>query len=305
MSDENVGTEFKIKQNEPTRNEKLATQLEMREVNRTEYRASKKELIFKEEENFSEIVLQKCSGRGDFFEIPDRSALIYYHHVLSRLKVKNVKFESDADSFFEQYKIGRIRVRGTSIVRKRIKTVGFYGNEYIVGTKLIFVLNRTFTKEQMRALERKEAKRRLDLNKTVEVKNGSPLFYRNLAELLKWFHVVCSSKLTKFQSQTNGVRIVTLVDDIMARYLHSTDLPDEQAESRRNDWIEIRRLLYKLKYEIHIIDVAKIWTPETCIKIFEQNEELIRLAGIELSNILKKGNIGNENADKKEVDSEK
>lgn len=264
--------------------EKLRTTI----LKRDAYRAMKRDLIGMEEENVGEIVLQKCSGEGDYFEIAEHSALIYYYYVVRALKIKGVRFEADCDSFFEQYKIGRIRVRNVSGVRERIKRVGMYGGEHVMMGRIVFMLKKSLTKEQLKALKRKESKRRLDLNKTVEIEHAAPLFYRNLAEMIRNLHVICSSKLNKLASQTNGVRMVTLVDDTMSKYLHSTDLPEGRWEERREDWAQIRRNLYKLKYEIQIIDIAKLWAPEICLDKFEQNDELIKLANMNLIKIMGK-----------------
>ena len=153
--------------------------------------------------------------------------------------------------------------------------------------KLIFVLKKPISRDKMESLKKREAKRRLDLNKTIEIKHADPLFYRNLAEMIHWLHINCSSKMEKLNSQTNGARMVTLADGIMAKYLHSTDLPDGSKEGRKEDWIQIRKMVYKLKYEVQIVDIAKIWTPEVCVKLFEQVGELLRLANANLSKMLK------------------
>ena len=262
-------------------------ELEKLELERKTYRALKRDLIGMEEENVSEIVLQKCSGRGNWFEIADHSALIYYYYVIQVLKIKNVRFEADYDSFFEQYKIGRIRVRGLDGVRERIKKADLYGGEHVITGRMVFMLKKPLTKEKLRILEKREAKRRLNLNKTVEITHSDPLFYRNLSEMVQNLHVICSSKLNKLASQTNGARMVTLADEIMAAYLHSTDLPAEKLAERREDWALIRKNLYKMKYEIQIIDVARLWSPEICLKKFEQNDELLKLASANLARIMK------------------
>lgn len=263
-----------------------AEELENLELERSTYRSLKRDLIGIEEENVSEIILQKCSGRGNWFEIADHSALIYYYYVIQVLKKKGVRFEADYDSFFEQYKIGRIRVRGVDAVRIRIKRAMVYGREYVTTGRLVFVLNKPLTKEKLKILERREAKRRLNLNKTVEIEHSDPLFYRNLAELSKWLHQICSSRLDKLTSQTNGARIVTLVDGIMTKYLHSTDVPKDKLKAREDDWTEIRRQVYQLKYEIQNIDAIRMWPPEVCLKVFEQNNELLKLANSNLAKIL-------------------
>lgn len=153
-------------------------------LERNTYRSLKRDLIGIEEENVGEVILQKCSGRGDWFEIADHSALIYYYYVIQVLKIKNVRFEADYDSFFEQYKIGRIRVRGVDRVRERMEKVGLYGGEHVINNRVVFVLKKSLTKDKLRILEKREAKRRLNLNKTVEIAHSDPLFYRNLAEMM-------------------------------------------------------------------------------------------------------------------------
>lgn len=78
-----------------------ARELEKREFDRKTYRVLKRDLIGVEEENTGEIIMQKCAGKGDWFEIADNSALIYYYYVCQVLKVKNLRFEDDYNSFYE------------------------------------------------------------------------------------------------------------------------------------------------------------------------------------------------------------
>ncbi len=270
----------------PTREEQFAAELERCELDRTTYRSLKRDLIGIEEENCGEIILQKCSGKGDWFEIADHSALMYYYYVCQPLKIKDIRFEDDYDSFFDQYKIGRIRVRGVGTVRKRIQQAKLYNSEYVVTGRMVFVLKKPFSKDRIATMKKREAKRRLNLNKTIEIKHADPLFYRNLIELMKWLHRCCSSKMDKLNSQTNGVRMVTLADGIMAKYLHSTDLSDDNNEGRKDDWIQIRKMIYQLKYEIQIVDMAGIWGPDICVRLFEQNNELLKLASGNLRKVM-------------------
>lgn len=274
-----------------TKEEQLADELVRQELDRKVYRSLKRDLIGIEEENYGEVILQKCSGKGDWFEIADHSALIYYYYVIQVLKIKNIRFEDDYDSYYEQYRIGRIRVRGVDTVRKRLKDANMYYGEHVLMGRIVFILKKPLSKDKMRILEKRESRRRMNLNKTIEVEHSSPLFYRNLAELDKWLHQVCSSKLGKLASQTNGVRMVTLADEMMAKYLHSTDLPGNKIEAREDDWKEIRKRIYKLKYEIQIIDIVGLWSPEVCLKAFEKNDILLKLANENLIKIVdeKKG----------------
>ena len=245
--------------------EEAVKDLERLKLERNVYRALKRDLIGMEQENLSEIVMLKCSGEGDWFEMADHSALIYYYMVCQPLKLKNIRFEADYDSYFEQYKIGRIRTRGTDVVRNRLKQAEMYDGEYVTTGRIFFKLKKALGKDKISMLEKREAKRRMNLNKTVEIKHADPLFYRNLAAMLHKLHIDCSSKLDKLTSQTNGARIVALVDKIMATYLHSTDVPEENLEIRENDWREIRKDIYQMKYEIQILDIAGKWAPDQCI----------------------------------------
>ena len=263
-----------------------AKAVETTALDRNTYRALKRDLIGIEEENLGEIILQKCSGEGDWFEIADHSALIYYYLVCQPLKVKNIRFEADYDSFFEQYKIGRIRTRGSDGVRKRLKTVGQYGGEHVVHGRVVFVLKKSLPKDKMRIFEKRESERRLTLNKTVEIAHADPLFYRNLSAMMQHLHQTCGSKLDKLTSQTNGARIITVIDKMMATYLHMTDLPADHLEARKADWTEIRKSVYDLKHEIQIIDIIQKWSPEICVRLFEQNEELLSLANKNLIKVI-------------------
>ena len=255
-------------------------------LERDKYRALKRDLIGIEKSNVGEIILQKCSGKGPWFEIADHSALIYYYYVCQTLKIKKVKFEDDYDSFFEQYSIGRIRTPNPSVVRERLREVELYGREYLMNGRIVFVLKQSLTAKKLETLEKKEAKRRMDLNKTVEIEHSDPLFYRNLADLTWRLHQMCSSKLGKLASQTNGARIVSLADGVMADYLHSTDLKKTDLNGRIEDWKKIRSKIYHLKYEIQILDVNKMWSMEVCLPIFERIIMLKKLANHNLSSLL-------------------
>lgn len=276
-----------VKSKELTLEERTRKALEGVVLDRNEYRALKRDLIGIETENVGEIILQKCSGKGEWFEMADHSALLYYYYVCQVLKIKNVRFEDDYDSFYEQYKIGRIRTRSADTVRERIKKAEIYSSEHVLNNRLVFVLKRPLNRDKMKALEKKEVKRRINLNKTVEVAHSDPLFYRNLSELLKRFHRICSNKLDKLSSQTNGARIVTLADGMMADYLHSTDLPETNRKERIEDWKTIRHKVYLLKYEIQILEIAGLWSMEVCLQVFEKVMELKKSAEVNLAKALK------------------
>ena len=65
-----------------------ARKIEEAEIDRKVFRALKRDLIGMERENKGEIVLQKCAGKGDWFEIAEHSALLYYYYVLRVLKAR-------------------------------------------------------------------------------------------------------------------------------------------------------------------------------------------------------------------------
>lgn len=270
-------------------------------LDRNAYRAAKRELIGLEEENTGEIMLQKCAGEGDWFEVADNSALIYYYYVCQVLKIKGIRFEDDYDSFYEQYRIGRIRVRGADTMRNRLQKVGLYDGEHIVHGRIVFPLLKPLTKERMKILREKEAKRRLKLNQTIAVEQLDPLFYRDLSMLLKTLHHNCSSKMNKATSQTNGERIMTLVDGVMETYLHMADLPKSRQDEVIEDWKEMRHKLYHLKYEIQILEIARIWSLETCLRAFEAVIQLKKLAEKNLMKALKEKEKGGENGKQEEV----
>ena len=92
--------------------------------------------------------------------------------------------------------------------------------------------------------------------------------------------------MTKLDSQTVGARIVTLTDAIMAKYFHSADLPKGKTKEAVKDWTEIRALIYQLKYEIQITDVANIWEVERCAKYYERIITLKRRAEGNLERLL-------------------
>lgn len=259
----------------------------MKEIDSKTYHTEKRKLIKIEEENYDYIILLKRSGKGNWYEMADNSALAYYYFVCEPLKIKDIKFSADYNSFYEQYKIGKIAANGLETTRNRIKKAGLYEREYEVDNRTYFVLKKPITKEQMETLTKKEIKRRIKLNKTIEVTHSAPIFYRDLTEMMIRLHQICSSKMTKLSSETNGVRIVTLADSIMRHYLHSTDLSETAADKRIEDWTKIREEIYQLKYEIQIADIAKIWSPELCLELFEEDMELLKQTNQMLGSLLK------------------
>ncbi len=58
-----------------TKEEQLADELVRQELDRKVYRSLKRDLIGIEEENYGEVILQKCSGKGDWFEIAASAVL--------------------------------------------------------------------------------------------------------------------------------------------------------------------------------------------------------------------------------------
>lgn len=134
LNNTNKSQEFQLSK----RDEERAMELEQTVLNNDTARSFKRDLITIEKENHDAVVMLKCSSKGDWFEIAERSVLIYYYYILRPLKLKTRGIEANHDSFYAQYRIGGLRVRGIEGVHNKLRRAGLYENEHAVTGKMFF-----------------------------------------------------------------------------------------------------------------------------------------------------------------------
>ena len=217
-----------------------------------------------EEENCDKIIMIPCGGNNGWYEIAENSALIYYYRVCETLKLK-VNFGPDTDSFYSPYEIGRIRVRSPEAVKKRIQNAGYLKGHAIKNYCHIFTLDVKLKKEDLAWLKAKEFSRREENLGLVKINYGDPTLHHDMVEVSARLHKLCSSNLDRISGQTNGFRIVEMIDGMILRYYRMCD----GKESTFDDvtWQLFLDETNELLYEIELLSEVKLWSYETCVGI--------------------------------------
>lgn len=233
-------------------------------IERREYDGLKRRCIEFEKKNCDSILIIPCSGDKGWCEMGDRSAILYKYFVCEKIGA-NVTLADDYDSFFLQYRLGRVRTRGFSLVKKRIKASGLYASELTHDKCVMVKLKRKFTPEEMLELEKEELARQLALNEIVKIKPLDPMLYQAIVELAARIHRMAFRHMDKVSSATNGRRVVALADSMQRDYLiFSEQYAKLSPTERLRRWQKMLRDLELIRLELQIIATNKIWNRNKC-----------------------------------------
>lgn len=223
-------------------------------VTNKQFRALKKKLITTEKNNFSQIILIPRAGEKtkdkDWYEIADNSALLYYYAVCVPLG-ETVNFVADTNSYFYQYEVGLICMNGMNRLRLLLKKAKLYQEEKRIGDFYIFRLSKQFKKKELEAFKQEELKRRKENNQIIPVTFADPELYQSIRKASEDLHRICNDHMSRLAGETNGVRIVTLIDKIFANYTSLCSL-DNPVNSPLAYWKVIYEDIEKLSIEIQI-----------------------------------------------------
>ena len=233
-----------------------------------EYRATKRKLKELEKKNCQKIIAIPCSGDQGWYEIAERSALIYYYEVCQKLDTKN-KFLADNHSYYDQYEIGYMRSKGVDIIRERIKQAGLYLSESETNNIYTFNLNAKFSNQKLATLKKREHGRRLNNLTPIQANNLDPELHHLLSTSATRLHRICGSRLDKLSSRINGTKIINLIDSLLIKYHQTTMLSKHHCKRIRSQLESMRKDIYQLILEVKILGEAKLWDLELCASISE------------------------------------
>ncbi|MBR2543521.1 hypothetical protein IKF03_02920, partial [Candidatus Saccharibacteria bacterium] len=236
------------------------------------YRELKDKLIVAEKTNYNKILIIPCSGNKGWYEMAENSALIYYYKICEALNLK-VNFESDQDSYYHPYELGRIRLRSPELIKTRIKSANLLKDAKEKNHCYAFALNLNLTKKDLLNLKALELKRREENRSLVKINFSDPIFHFHLIESAHRLHESCSSKLDKLSSQQNGARLVNLIDSIILKY-YQTPKIDRQL------YAEFLEKINQIIYEVQLLSETRLWGAETSSSVISPI--------LELKNLLKK-----------------
>ncbi|MBR2658718.1 hypothetical protein IKD57_02345 [Candidatus Saccharibacteria bacterium] len=245
-----------------------STDTEVGVVSRKEYEKLKRRAIRFEPTNFGFILVIPCEGEHDWCEMSDYSALYYKYYVCEQLGVP-VRMTDDLDSFYTQYEIGRVRVKGYNSVRKRLEKLGMLKAEETRDRCVIFQLNKKFTKTEREGFLEEEKEKQANANRIVRVEFSDPALYQKMVEAATRLHRVCMRRMDKLASITNGKRMVELADDMIRGYYDMSAMDQNDKEKIMAGWHKLQKQATQLLVEMQIVASLKLWTRENCIEIAE------------------------------------
>lgn len=221
-----------------------------------------------EKTNYDSLIIIPCSGDKGWHEFAEHSALFYYYDVVESLKLKH-HFFADTMSFYDQYEIGYMRTLSIDSIRTNLKRAKLYKSEETKSFFTIFKLNKTYSLEDIKALESKEQARRLENLTVNEAVNLDPELHQILTNLAIRLHRLCNGKLDKLSSQTRGVEIINLIDNVLVEYHQITMMKGLPKSTIAAKFTDMRKEIYQLIFLIKVLGEAKVWDLEICISISE------------------------------------
>ena len=266
------------------------------EISMKRYRQYKLKLRSLERANYDTVMMIPCSGSKNWHELAEHSALIYSYEVCDKLRYK-VKFYADTLSAYDQYKIGYIRSLGTEAIRENLKKMGLYKSELKEGDLVIFQLNTRYSQEKIQELYNAEMARRQKNLLPEATGLLNPELYRILIQLSQKLHGLCSRRLDKLSSQTNGADIVRLIDGMLEMYFQVALMSSKPTPRIIEKYTEMRKAIYALMVKIRVLGETSLWDLALCSKTTELMMRARDIIEKELTTLLKDKKM---NSNKKE-----
>ena len=233
-----------------------------------QYRNIKRNLEEMEKTNYDSIIIIPCSGDKGWHEFAEHSALFYYYDVCKKLKL-NHRFFADTMSFYDPYQIGYMRTLSPDSIRTNLKRAKLYKTEETKSFFTIIKLNKTYTVEEIRALEKIEHERRLKNLTVEEAVNLDPELHQILANLAIRLHRLCNNNLDKLSASARGVEIIDLIDNLLVEYHQITMMKHLPKSTIAAKFVNMRKEIYQLIFIIKVLGEAKLWDLEICVSVSE------------------------------------
>ncbi len=237
-----------------------------------EYRQLKRVIKALEATNYDKIIVATCDGKEGWRDIAEHSALIYYYAVREKLSGKRKsKFMSDDSSFYVKYDIGYMRTKGLNAVRDNLIKLGLYKTERVENKYIhIFELTRTFTEKEIDDFHRKEDRRRLDESLPLDPEAIDPYLWCKLTHLATVLHQKANNNLPKLTAEVNGVRMITLADELLKNYLRASDIEKDHNAEVLAFLKTMQADLAELSLEIKVISATKQWDTHLCVNLIAE-----------------------------------
>ncbi|MBR0242527.1 hypothetical protein IJQ51_01065 [Candidatus Saccharibacteria bacterium] len=233
-----------------------------------QYRNIKRNLEEMEKTNYDSIIIIPCSGNKGWHEFAEHSALFYYYDVCEKLRLSH-RFFADTMSFYDQYEIGYMRTLSIDSIRTNLKRAKLYKSEETKSFFTIFKLNKAYRIEDVQALEKMERARRLKNLTVEEAVNLDPELHQILANLAIRLHRLCNNNLDRLSSQTRGIEIINLIDNLLVEYHQITMMKHLPKSTIAAKFTDMRKETYQLIFLTKVLGEAKIWDLEVCASISE------------------------------------
>lgn len=235
-----------------------------------DYRRLKRIIKTMEATNYDKIIVATCDGKEGWRDIAEHSALIYYYAVRKKLNGQN-KFMSDANSFYTRYDIGYMRTKGLNAVRDNLIKLGLYKSERAENKYIhIFELSYTFTQQELDDYYKQEIERRLKNSLPLDAEVIDPKLWHQIVHLSTVLHTKTNHNLGKITGEANGVRIITLADNMLKNYLRTSVTGDDH-DQKAIGYLELMQTdLCELSLEIKVLSALKQWGPELCVSLMDE-----------------------------------
>lgn len=249
---------------------------EIGKIEKKEYDKLKRRAIRFEAKNRQCVLVIPCDGESGWCEMSEISALIYKYMVCAPMGVP-VNMTDDYDSFYLQYKIGRIRTRGYDTVRARLQKAGLYRDETTKDKCVVFRLKTPLTVAEIDQLKVDENTRQLAINSIARVTFADPSLYQKMIELATRLHRVCFRRMDKLASATNGKRIVETMDETIRLYYRIAESGKSKPEELLPYYREMKQLIHDLLIELQMVASMKLWTRDICMSLGESAIEIEKM----------------------------
>lgn len=240
----------------------------------------KKRLLIFEKSNNHYIAVIPCSGGNSWWEMGERSMLIYKYAVCNAIGA-NTTVHSDNEGFSNQYVHGYVRIRSIDLLRDKIKRAKLYGAEAIKDGCVFFSLNKIFKEYEMCDLEAKEREDQANSNTMRMVPFSDPVLYQDMVALSKRVHGLCQRSLDTLSREINGRRITEACDEMMRRYRKMAMSSDTKLslDEKREFWQDMQILIDDVDVELNIVAEVGLWSRAKCTSVYEQMAEVrLRIA---------------------------
>lgn len=269
-------------------------------IEKQEYDDMKRRALKFEAKNLKFILVIPCSGDQDWCEMADHSALIYRNLVCEKLGLTQAMTD-DYDSYYVQYRIGRMRTRGMDTVIERAKKAGVYKTHAMKGKALIIEIKKPLTAEEMSEMERSENERQLALGQIVRCRPIDPVLYQKLVEASGRLYNLCARKLDKLASRTNGEHIINLISEINREYIRFSSRIDAPEEEKLERWLKMKEMVVEILIEVQILASGRMWKREVCLSIGELLNEIENIIDKHCNRTLRKIKKDEENGTKEKI----